>query len=209
MQNRKFLTYHEINLLLQSVKQKSCSSRDVCMILLAYFHGLRVSELLSLQLSDLELTTEKIYIQRIKNGFSTVHPLQKEEVIAITNWLNERNSLNVKHFNDNPWLFVSRTGKPLSRQRFYNIVSAAGKNAGLNIKVHPHMLRHACGYSLADNGVDTRLIQDYLGHRNIRHTVIYTASNSMRFEKMWGIGDAKKQHFDPKCKPNLCLEILV
>ncbi|HCN5441701.1 tyrosine-type DNA invertase IpuA, partial [Escherichia coli] len=163
----------------------------------------------SLQLSDLELTTEKIYIQRIKNGFSTVHPLQKEEVIAITNWLNERNSLNVKHFNDNPWLFVSRTGKPLSRQRFYNIVSAAGKNAGLNIKVHPHMLRHACGYSLADNGVDTRLIQDYLGHRNIRHTVIYTASNSMRFEKMWGRGDAKKQHFDPKCKPNLCLEILV
>ena len=107
-------------------------------------------------------------------------------MIAITNWLNERNSLNVKHFNDNPWLFVSRTGKPLSRQRFYNIVSAAGKNAGLNIKVHPHMLRHACGYSLADNGVDTRLIQDYLGHRNIRHTVIYTASNSMRFEKMWG-----------------------
>ena len=60
MQNRKFLTHHEINLLLQSVKQKSCSSRDVCMILLAYFHGLRVSELLSLQLSDLELTTEKI-----------------------------------------------------------------------------------------------------------------------------------------------------
>lgn len=81
MQNRKFLTHHEINLLLQSVKQKSCSSRDVCMILLAYFHGLRVSELLSLQLSDLELTTEKIY-STDKNGFSTVHPLQKEEVIA-------------------------------------------------------------------------------------------------------------------------------
>ncbi|WP_447497218.1 tyrosine-type DNA invertase [Escherichia coli] len=183
MQNRKFLTHHEINLLLQSVKQKSCSSRDVCMILLAYFHGLRVSELLSLQLSDLELTTEKIYIQRIKNGFSTVHPLQKEEVIAITNWLNERNSLNVKHFNDNPWLFVSRTGKPLSRQYVYKMCKKYSHN--MNINIHPHMLRHGCGYALANQGLDTRLIQDYLGHRNIHHTVLYTASNAARFKRVW------------------------
>lgn len=203
MQKRKFLTHHEVNLLLQAVKKGSCSTRNFCMILLAYVHGLRVSELLSLQISDLELATNKIYIQRIKNGFSTVHPLQKKEVLAITKWVHERNSLNIEYLNNNPWLFISRTGKPLSRQRFYNILTAAGESAGLDIKVHPHMLRHACGYTLADNGVDTRLIQDYLGHRNIRHTVIYTASNSMRFEKIWKLRNTKKQHFDPKCKPSI------
>ncbi|MCM4604482.1 tyrosine-type recombinase/integrase, partial [Escherichia coli] len=51
--------------------------------------------------------------------------------------------------------------------------------------VHPHMLRHACGFALADNGVDTRLLQDYLGHRNIQHTVRYTASNAARFKGVW------------------------
>ncbi|EAW2451773.1 pilus assembly protein [Salmonella enterica subsp. diarizonae] len=206
MQKRKFLTHHEVNLLLQTVKDGSDSARNCCMILLAYVHGLRVSELLSLQISDLELATKKIYIQRIKNGFSTVHPLQKEEVFVITKWLHERNSMNVEYLDNNPWLFISRTGKPLSRQRFYNILAAAGENAGLDIKVHPHMLRHACGYSLADNGVDTRLIQDYLGHRNIRHTVVYTASNSMRFEKIWRYRKTKKLHFDPKCKPSFLCE---
>ncbi|EBF4782834.1 pilus assembly protein [Salmonella enterica subsp. diarizonae] len=205
MQKRKFLTHHEVNLLLQTVKKGRDSARNFCMILLAYVHGLRVSELLSLQISDLELATKRIYIQRIKNGFSTVQPLQKEEVTALTKWLHERNSINHDHLVNNPWLFISRTGKPLSRQRVYNILAAAGESAGLDIKVHPHMLRHACGYALADNGVDTRLIQDYLGHRNIRHTVIYTASNSMRFEKIWKHWKTKKLHFDPKCKP-LCFE---
>lgn len=130
-----------------------------------------------------------------------MQPLQKEEVTALTKWLHERNSINHDHLVNNPWLFISRMGKPLSRQRVYNILAAAGESAGLDIKVHPHMLRHACGYALADNGVDTRLIQDYLGHRNIRHTVIYTASNSMRFEKIWKQRKTKKLHFDPFCKP--------
>ncbi|ECZ4168724.1 tyrosine-type recombinase/integrase, partial [Salmonella enterica] len=55
----------------------------------------------------------------------------------------------------------------------------------ISVNIHPHMLRHACGYALANQGMDTRLIQDYLGHRNIRHTVLYTASNVERFRKVW------------------------
>jgi integrase len=60
-----------------------------------------------------------------------------------------------------------------------------GECAGLSVEAHPHMLRHACGFALADQGADTRLIQDYLGHRNIQHTVKYTATNPARFERLW------------------------
>lgn len=73
----------------------------------------------------------------------------------------------------------------MSRQRFYQIIRKYGKDAGLPMPIHPHMLRHSCGYNLADRGNDTRIIQDYLGHRNIRHTVIYTTSNSARFKDVW------------------------
>ncbi|ECH5906058.1 tyrosine-type recombinase/integrase, partial [Salmonella enterica] len=59
------------------------------------------------------------------------------------------------------------------------------QQSGLGLAIHPHMLRHACGYALANQGLDTRLIQDYLGHRNISHTVRYTASNPDRFKKVW------------------------
>ena len=60
-----------------------------------------------------------------------------------------------------------------------------GELAGLPVEAHPHMLRHACGFALADQGADTRLIQDYLGHRNFQHTVKYTATNPARFERLW------------------------
>ncbi|VTM89882.1 Tyrosine recombinase XerD [Raoultella ornithinolytica] len=73
----------------------------------------------------------------------------------------------------------------LSRQQAYRIIRSAGEEAGTATHTHPHMLRHACGYELAERGTDTRLIQDYLGHRNIRHTVRYTASNAARFAGLW------------------------
>ncbi|EIM8216809.1 tyrosine-type recombinase/integrase, partial [Escherichia coli] len=65
---------------------------------------------------------------------------------------------------------------------------------------HPHMLRHACGFALADNGVDTRLLQDYLGHRNIQHTVRYTASNAARFKGVWKKSLVKTVPSDSKCQ---------
>jgi len=74
---------------------------------------------------------------------------------------------------------------PLSRKTVWLAIRRYGEAAGLEIATHPHMLRHACGFALADQGADTRLIQDYLGHRNIQHTVRYTATNPARFEKLW------------------------
>ncbi|HAW2412736.1 TPA: tyrosine-type recombinase/integrase [Escherichia coli] len=201
MSSRKFLTHHEVSLLLRAVLKGRHPERDACMILLAFIHGLRVSEMLSLRLADLELESRKLCVRRLKNGFSTVHPLLTEEVQCIKNWLKARETIKLPAAEERDWLFISRSGRPLTRQRFYNLLAEAGRNAGLAVAVHPHMLRHGCGYALADNGIDTRLIQDYLGHRNIRHTVIYTASNSARFERLWKPSKrAKKQLFDPNCK---------
>ena len=107
---------------------------------------------------------------------------------------------------ESDWLFLARHCGPLSRQRIYNLIQQLGEKAGLSLCSHPHMLRHACGFALADRGVDTRLIQDYLGHRNIRHTVRYTASNAERFEGVWrSKGKRKRVHLGPNCndfKPN-------
>ncbi|MCZ5273508.1 tyrosine-type DNA invertase [Escherichia coli] len=210
MSSRKFLTHHEVSLLLRAVLKGRHPERDACMILLAFIHGLRVSEMLSLRLADLELESRKLCVRRLKNGFSTVHPLLTEEVQCIKNWLKARETIKLPAAEERGWLFISRSGRPLTRQRFYNLLAEAGRNAGLAVAVHPHMLRHGCGYALADNGIDTRLIQDYLGHRNIRHTVIYTASNSARFERLWKPSKrAKKQLFDPNCKlPVLMLQML-
>lgn len=203
MSTRKFLTHHEVSLLLQAALTTRHPERDTCMILLAFLHGLRVSELLSLRLADLELVSRKLCVRRLKNGFSTVHPLLAEEVTCLRSWLTARETIKSPAAEEEgDWLFISQSGRPLTRQRFYDLLAEAGRKAGLTVSVHPHMLRHGCGYALADNGIDTRLIQDYLGHRNIRHTVIYTASNSARFDRVWNRSKkGKKQLFDPNCKP--------
>jgi type 1 fimbriae regulatory protein FimB len=81
--------------------------------------------------------------------------------------------------------FVSARRAPLSRKTAWLAIRKYADLAGLALPAHPHMLRHACGFALADQGADTRLIQDYLGHRHIQHTVIYTATNPARFERLW------------------------
>lgn len=175
---RKFLTQYEVSMTLDATNSGPCAARNYCLTLLCFIHGLRVTELCSLRLSDINTHDKCIHIHRLKKGFSTTHPLMDDEIGAIQYWLDIR-----KNWRNtaSEWLFLSRKGTPLSRQQFYQIISSAGKKANLSVGIHPHMLRHSCGFALADMGVDTRLIQDYLGHRNIRHTVWYTASNTGRF----------------------------
>ncbi|MEW8992335.1 MAG: tyrosine-type DNA invertase, partial [Klebsiella aerogenes] len=134
------------------------------------------------RISDIDLRSKCIYIHRLKKGFSTTHPLLNKEIQALKRWLDIRDEYPQ---STSEWLFLSRKGNPLSRQQFYQIISASGDQAGLPLEIHPHMLRHSCGFALANMGIDTRLIQDYLGHRNIRHTVWYTASNAGRFYGIW------------------------
>jgi type 1 fimbriae regulatory protein FimB len=122
-----------------------------------------------------------LHVERLKRGLSTTHPLRSEEIRAVKAWLTQRTKMKP----DADAFFISERRLPLSRKRVWRAVQRYGELAGLPLSAHPHMLRHACGYALADQGADTRLIQDYLGHRNIQHTVIYTAANPARFEKLW------------------------
>ncbi len=199
MGQRRYLTQSEVERLLQQAREGENAERDYCLIYMSFIHGFRVSEACGVRLSDLDLRGRCLYIRRIKNGFSTNHPLLKDELRAIRAWLAVRASLRGA---DSDWLFLSRQGNPLTRQRVYQIISQLGKAAGISVESHPHMLRHACGFALADRGIDTRLIQDYLGHKNIRHTVRYTASNAERFEGVWYRAKNKRKsgQLGPKCK---------
>ncbi|MBB1585010.1 tyrosine-type DNA invertase [Serratia sp. OS31] len=182
MSKRKYLTHDEVSRLLSASRQGVHGIRDECLIKICFIHGFRVSELSSLTLSDVDLSSKVIRINRLKKGFSTIHPLLKNEITLLSQWLKQREHWRGAH---SEWLFLSQKGGRLSRQQIYNLLKQYGQKADIPVPLHPHMLRHACGYALADNGTDTRLIQDYLGHRNIRHTVLYTASNAARFRGVW------------------------
>ena len=162
---RKFITHSEWLLFFEAINGSKNEIRDKAMLQMAYVHGLRVSELIALKISDIDFSESAIYIKRLKNGLSTVHPLQKETVLLLKKWLALRDNIVKKPFEDS--LFLKKYSH------------------NMNINIHPHMLRHGCGYALANQGLDTRLIQDYLGHRNIHHTVLYTASNAARFKRVW------------------------
>ncbi|GKX51719.1 DNA recombinase [Budvicia aquatica] len=198
MPKRKYLSGPEVEALLEASRTTRHSERNYCLIYMAYLHGLRASELLGLRISDLDLRGGTLNVSRLKNGFSTVHPLLVKEIQVIKKWLNVR---RFEADMECDWLFATSKGKALSRQQFYNIIRGLGKQAQCSFESHPHMLRHACGFALADRGIDTRLIQDYLGHRNIRHTVRYTASNAARFRGIWRLKNIQnKRQLGPKCK---------
>jgi type 1 fimbriae regulatory protein FimB len=150
-------------------------------LFLMFRHGLRVSEACRLKLDQVDVKSRVLHIARLKNGLSTTQPLRGDELRAIRAWLKERARMRPagKSF------FVSEQRKPLHRSTVNLALKNYSEAAALPLVAHPHMLRHACGFALADQGADTRLIQDYLGHRDVRHTVRYTASNPARFEKLW------------------------
>lgn len=181
MEDRKHLTGHEVEKLLAATKGARNESRDRCFLLLMFRHGLRVSEACGLVLSQVDTEGRVLHVARLKKGLSTTHPLRADELRAIKAWLADR----AKMKPDTDAFFVSERRGPLSRKTAWLVVRRYGEAAGLPLPAHPHMLRHACGFALADQGADTRLIQDYLGHRNIQHTVRYTAANPARFERLW------------------------
>ncbi|HRY18757.1 MAG TPA: tyrosine-type recombinase/integrase [Candidatus Competibacteraceae bacterium] len=181
MSDRKHLTALEVDRLLAAAKGSRHEARDRCLLLLMFRHGLRVSEACGLRLSHVDAESRVLHVARLKKGLSTTHPLRADELRAIKAWLKERERMQPEA----DAFFISERRRALSRKTAWLAVKTYGELAGLSLPAHPHMLRHACGYALADQGADTRLIQDYLGHRNIQHTVRYTATNPARFEKLW------------------------
>jgi type 1 fimbriae regulatory protein FimB len=181
MSNRKHLVVAEVEKLLATTKGARHEARDKCLLLLMFRHGLRVSEACGMVLSQVDIESRMLHVKRLKDGLSTTHPVRSDELRAIKDWLADRTRMK----SDTAAFFLSERHRPLSRKTVWVMIRAYGKKAGLPLPVHPHMLRHACGFALADQGADTRLIQDYLGHRNIQHTVRYTATNPARFARLW------------------------
>ena len=188
---REHLTSEEVSKLLAASKDKSLSrnpERDYCLPLLMVRHGLRVSEACSLKLSDVDMQGKVMHVKRLKNGKSTTHPLYNGEVKAIKDWMAKRQamSLDALTLGAGNTLFISERRTPLSRSNVCKMVNTYAEAAGLSeLAIHPHMLRHSCGYDLANRGVDTRCIQGYLGHQNIQHTVRYTELSPTRFANLY------------------------
>lgn len=151
--------------------------RDSTLILLAYRHGLRVSELVALRWEQVDFAGATIHINRLKQGVSSTHPLRGPELRALRKLQRE--------YPDSAYLFVSERKATLAAATARGIIERAGRVAGLSLSVHPHMLRHSCGFYLASRGHDTRAIQAYLGHKNIQHTVRYTELSPNRFKSFW------------------------
>jgi integrase len=177
---RDYLTRDEVAALLRLAKKSPRhATRNYAMILLAYRHGLRASEVTSLRVSDLDLSAGTIYCRRAKGSRSSLHPMKPDEVAALEKVLAPRD------LPASEYVFQSERDGTMCRSAFWRIVSQAGERAGLPVKAYAHLLRHSCGYFLANKGCDLRLIQDYLGHKQIQNTVRYTALNPARFVGLW------------------------
>jgi type 1 fimbriae regulatory protein FimB len=182
---REYLTADEIRKLLTAAKTASRNPvRDYCALLLMFRHGLRVSELCAIKLSDINVNTKEFHVNRLKGCDSGAHELYSGESPAVKAWLLERAKMNVPADCDT--LFVSERRKPLSRITVWHMIGLVAKAAGLDhLSIHPHMLRHSTGFNLVNKGTDIRTIQGYLGHRSISSTVRYTALDSRRFAKLF------------------------
>jgi integrase len=177
LRTREHLTTGEVEQLIEVAGSNRQGFRDALMILLAFRHGLRAAEVCDLRWEQIEFATATLHVRRIKHGTPATHLLTGREMRALRRHQRESGR--------SAFVFVSERGAPLSAPGFSRMVERAGRAAKLGIKVHAHMLRHACGYALANAGHDTPALQAYLGHRNIQNTTRCTALAQDRFAKFW------------------------
>jgi type 1 fimbriae regulatory protein FimB/type 1 fimbriae regulatory protein FimE len=123
-----------------------------------------------------EFETGNVHLRRAKGGVTSTHPLRGDELRALR---------VLKRDAKSPFVFVTERGGPFTVSAFQKLVATAGINAKMPFPIHPHMLRHATGYALANKGTDTRTLQGYLGHRSIQSTVRYTELAPGRFKNLW------------------------
>ncbi len=178
LRTREYLTDAEVERLMAAAKGNRYGHRDATMVLVAYRHGLRAFELVDLRWEQVDCKTATLHVRRVKKGTPSTHPILGDEFRALRRLQREQEPKS-------PYLFTSERGAPFTTAGFARMVERAGTEAKFGFKAHPHMLRHACGYALANKGHDTRALQAYLGHKNIQHTVRYTELSPTRFKDFW------------------------
>lgn len=178
VRRREYLTPEEVNALIKAAGSagRHCH-RDKTLILMMYRHGLRVSEAIDLRWDQIQFKPGQMHVRRLKNGKPSTHYLEGDEIRSLRRLKRK--------YPDGPFVFVTERGGPLTRSTVNKLITRASKEAQLGYPAHPHMLRHGCGYYLANKGVDTRTIQDYLGHVSITHTVRYTELSPNKFKGLW------------------------
>jgi integrase len=181
--NREYLTPKEIDKLLATAKH--CGrwpERDYCMILMMFHHGLRVSELVKMKISDIDLEEENFHVNRAKGGSSGGHPIYKEDRRALLKWLKIRSDMGPA----TDAMFISERRTKIHRSQVWLMVRKVGERAGLgHLNIHPHSLRHSCGYDLINRDVPVRTVQSFLGHKSLQTTVRYTQLAPGRFVKFF------------------------
>ena len=178
VRSREYLTPIEVDMLMTTAgKTGRHGHRDKTLILVMYRHGLRVSELITLRWEQVDLDGGLIHVNRSKNGTSSTHPLGGTEIRALRRLKRD--------YPITQYVFVTERKGPMTDSSVRKLITRAGQKAHFPFPVHPHMLRHACGFYLANQGHDTRAIQHYLGHKNIQHTVRYTELAPGRFREFW------------------------
>ena len=176
---REYLTPKEVERLIVAAKKagRRYGLRDATMILVAFRHGLRVSELCALTWDQIDFSQGMMHVRRIKNGIGSVQQIGGEEMRMLRALKREDAAAR--------YVFMTERGAPMTPAGFRKFLSRLAVAAKFQFSVHPHMLRHACGYKLANDGRDTRALQHYLGHKNIMHTVRYTELSPERFKNFW------------------------
>ena len=177
LRTREYLTAAEVDRLMNAARKNRWGHRDATMILVAYRHGLRASELVDLHWDQVDLASGTLHVRRLKQGVPSTHPIRGDELRALRRLKKEQSK--------SAFVFTSERDAPFTPAGFARMIERAGQEAKFAFKAHPHMLRHACGYTLANKGVDTRALQAYLGHKNIQHTVRYTELSPARFKDFW------------------------
>jgi type 1 fimbriae regulatory protein FimE len=175
---REYLTVKEIGLLTDTARKRGrYGHRDATIIFVAYRHGLRAGELCSLRWDQIDLGRGLLHVRRLKNGTPSVHPMGGAEIRALRRLKREQ--------PESRYIFLTERRAPMTTAGFRKMITRISGEAEFPFPVHPHMLRHACGYKLANDGQDTRALQHYLGHKNIQHTVRYTELSPERFKSFW------------------------
>lgn len=175
MRPREYLTKPEIARIIKAAKNNRHGLRDSTMILVGYTHGLRVSELIGLQWSDISFEDATLHIRRAKGGVTGSHPLRGDE---------KRTLRALQRQAKGTWVFETERDGPFTTAGFASLIERAGEQAKIGFKVHPHMLRHSSGYAAINADVGVRDLQDFLGHKSINSTTRYAALASGRFKSI-------------------------